>query len=317
MVPDGHKKATGRPSVAKALYRRWQKEIAAQDDSRSLTELLDEWQGYRNSLGYSKQAGRNRRVLDSLIAWAKASDPDALTASLLHAWTQYLHRLGDAPKTIKNKLGSVSGFLRWLEEQDVIDKRPVVSAPKVARKLPRYILEKDYDQVLAKAEEIGCWLEVLIALKTGVRLSELRLLAWEDMLFEQRVLVLPKTKSNRPRTIPLHSDLLDALRPLAGEGAVFPGRRYSGCSGYREVHTFIDRVRPLTKAFPQYFHKGLGQRATGRAFHTFRHTFGVRAAKAGVPLPLLKEWMGHVDIATTMIYASFSPEKYSAEIERV
>lgn len=30
-------------------------------------------------------------------------------------------------------------------------------------------------------------------------------------------------------------------------------------------------------------------------FHAFRHTFGTRCARAGVPLPTLQKWMGHSD----------------------
>ena len=39
-------------------------------------------------------------------------------------------------------------------------------------------------------------------------------------------------------------------------------------------------------------------------------------AAAGVPLPVLKEIMGHADIATTMIYARMAPDVWTDHIRR-
>jgi integrase len=59
---------------------------------------------------------------------------------------------------------------------------------------------------------------------------------------------------------------------------------------------------------------GLGE---AHRFHDLRHTFGTRAAAAGVPMRSLQEWMGHADHTTTLIYADYSPGGHEAEmIER-
>jgi integrase len=46
----------------------------------------------------------------------------------------------------------------------------------------------------------------------------------------------------------------------------------------------------------------------GMLIHSLRHTFGTEMAKR-VPLPVLKELMGHSDIATTMRYVDVSDEQ--------
>jgi integrase len=43
-------------------------------------------------------------------------------------------------------------------------------------------------------------------------------------------------------------------------------------------------------------------------FHDLRHTYGTRMAAAGTPMRALQEFMGHADIATTQIYAAYSPD---------
>ena len=47
-------------------------------------------------------------------------------------------------------------------------------------------------------------------------------------------------------------------------------------------------------------------------FHDLRHTFGTRMAAAGVPLRTLQEYLGHRDLATTQIYADYSPSQREA-----
>lgn len=49
----------------------------------------------------------------------------------------------------------------------------------------------------------------------------------------------------------------------------------------------------------------VGRDGGGIVFHSLRHTFGTQMASAGVPLVAIKEWMGHANIQTTMIYAKW------------
>jgi site-specific recombinase XerD len=51
--------------------------------------------------------------------------------------------------------------------------------------------------------------------------------------------------------------------------------------------------------------------------HDLRHTFASHMAMAGISIPVIKEFLGHSDIATTMIYAHLSPERHIAEVDRL
>ena len=42
--------------------------------------------------------------------------------------------------------------------------------------------------------------------------------------------------------------------------------------------------------------------------HLCRHTCASRLVQRGVPLLLVKDWLGHEDIQTTMIYAHLAPK---------
>ena len=50
--------------------------------------------------------------------------------------------------------------------------------------------------------------------------------------------------------------------------------------------------------------------------HMFRHSRALHLYRAGVPLPLISEWLGHSNIETTMIYAYADTEMKRAAIEK-
>ncbi|GGI29830.1 hypothetical protein GCM10010987_56420 [Bradyrhizobium guangdongense] len=50
-------------------------------------------------------------------------------------------------------------------------------------------------------------------------------------------------------------------------------------------------------------------------WHTLRHTFASHLAIRGVPLPVIKELMGHASITTTMRYAHVAPSALRTAIE--
>lgn len=51
--------------------------------------------------------------------------------------------------------------------------------------------------------------------------------------------------------------------------------------------------------------------------HLFRHSRSMHLLEAGVPLPIIQEWLGHASIETTRIYASATTEMKRKEAEKV
>ena len=48
--------------------------------------------------------------------------------------------------------------------------------------------------------------------------------------------------------------------------------------------------------------------------HSMRHTTAVCMLEAGVPLPVIKSFLGHAQLATTEIYASLSQETVNKKV---
>jgi integrase len=138
----------------------------------------------------------------------------------------------------------------------------------------------------------------LVAALTGLRKGELVALRWRDVdLSAQRVRVrrnytrgafgVPKSRRSA-RAVPLTHEAARALEALharskrkADDDLVFAHLMTGGVLAKSNVSR---RMRAALKA------AGLDE--THR-FHDLRHTFGTRAAAAGVPMRTLQEWMGH------------------------
>jgi hypothetical protein len=101
---------------------------------------------------------------------------------------------------------------------------------------------------------------------------------------------LVKTQA-RVRTIPIHPTLVDlgfleyATRMRkAGEKRLFPGLERGGLDR-RFGHDFSQWFT--------FYRRGVGAYARGQDFHSLRHGVNRRLVKAKVPLPVVKETMGH------------------------
>ena len=159
----------------------------------------------------------------------------------------------------------------------------------------------------------------LVAAMTGLRKGELVALRWRDVDWTtQRIRVrqnytrgqfgTPKSKRST-RSVPLADEpageldrLYKASRWKADSDLVFA---HPATGGVQHKQNISRRMSAALKA------AGLEE---SHRFHDLRHTFGTRMAAAGVPLRTLQEWMGHRDLATTQIYADYSPSAREAEM---
>ena len=129
---------------------------------------------------------------------------------------------------------------------------------------------------------------VLIALKTGLRRSELLSLEWDDVVLEVNGQIYVRgqnTKNSQSRVVPLNGEAVSILRDWKTFCEASPIKSdlvfANPVSGNRmtEIGSAWDRV--LKKAGIKAFR-----------FHDLRHTFASKLAKKGVDLNTIRELMG-------------------------
>ena len=154
---------------------------------------------------------------------------------------------------------------------------------------------------------------------TGLRKCELVALRWRDVDWTAaRIRVrrnyvrgefgTPKSKRST-RSVPMADEvagglerLFQASRCQADDDLVFA---HPVTGDVLPKANVTRRMRAALKA------AGLNEEHT---LHHLRHTFGTAMAAAGVPMRTLQEWLGHRDLATTQIYADYSPSTREAEM---
>jgi integrase len=143
-----------------------------------------------------------------------------------------------------------------------------------------------------------------LLLLTGMRLGEVRSLAWADVDLERGLLILADSKTGeRPVLLGAAAlALLSALPRQEGSPWVFPSERTAGhWIGLRKVWY---RVRDRA---------GLGD----VRLHDLRHSFAAVAASGGMSLPLIGALLGHSQPQTTARYAHLQDSPLRGAADRV
>ena len=214
------------------------------------------------------------------------------------------HRLdeGAAPKTINLEIGTVRALLRkhrlWADIQPDVAMLPV--RDDVGR-----ALSADEETRLLKAcgdsRSRSLLPAVTLALNTGMRYSELRLLQWWQVnLVGRRVEVgRSKTEAGAGRSIPLNDRATAVLRFWASEFPnrkpdefVFPAERY-GAAGdtFAPCVYDTDTSRPI-KSWKEAWASAKGKAGVSCRFHDMRHTCTTRMLERGVPLAVVASVLG-------------------------
>ncbi|MCJ7545033.1 MAG: tyrosine-type recombinase/integrase [Phycisphaerae bacterium] len=301
---------------------------SARQDSCGLSDILGRYLiDCRLAAGNGWARRCTARARDFLTAIGQ--DPAGITRPAIRAYLAALRQRPASPRTVRNHLAAIRGFCRFLREADILPGDPAegIRGPAPEECLPRYVLDEELPGLLTLAARYDLEVEVVVALNTGLRMNELRLLRWEDVDFARRVLTVRKSKSKRPRLLPLNRLALEALhrqlQATAGLAWVFPGWRGPGpalADRPRGYSWWARALVPIAACHPAFARVPKGQ--TGRGWHLLRHTFATRLVRPGpdgargVELAEVGDWMGHKSINTTKMYAHYA-EGYDPRIERL
>jgi integrase len=128
-----------------------------------------------------------------------------------------------------------------------------------------------------------------LALFTGARSGEITAFKWEHVDWERRLIRLPDSKNNEPRTVHLSDAAVEVLRttPHVSEFIIAGARRNTA---YRNLGRAWIKARRYA---------GLND----VRLHDLRHSYASLAAGRGVSLHMIGKLLGHRDPATTQRYA--------------
>jgi integrase len=206
---------------------------------------------------------------------------------------------GVRPATVNRELASIGkAFNIARNEWEWIRENPFSRVPKERENNTRYrwLREEEEKPLLTACPE---WLQdvVIFAIYTGMRMGEIINLEWENVDLNRRSVVLLKTKTKHPRSIPLCSKSYEILCR----------RRQLGNQQVNTVFLNGNAWRIEQSKLGKQFRTALEQAGIkDLRFHDLRHTFGTRLAQKGADLFHISKLMGHQNISTTMRYLHHS-----------
>ncbi len=250
----------------------------------------------------SEQRNKLRFLRRDILPLLGRLKPEAVTTVHVEQLIAAKRSQGLAPKSINNVLMTLSKMLRSAADWGVIAHAPKV---KLLKSPPsKYDFLEPFESArLLQAAPTPMWRAmILLGLRTGLRISELVALTWENIDLARRVVhvrqalvlgVLGTPKNNRERHVPLTEDSLVALLALSpSRGWVFrraDGRGVDDSVARRILYKTCDRA---------------GLRRIG--WHVLRHTFASQLVGLNAPLRNVQEMLGHASLEMTMKYSHVS-----------
>ena len=244
----------------------------------------------------------------------------------------------------KTKIRAV--FSKINEYFDYADIDYTIKIPKTKRAerhLPDIISREELEKVLSNIpKEARLIVSCIFNIGAGLRISEVINLKWEDISWEEWSLdnktltaKIKNSKRNKDRIVPIPhftcAELYDYAKEIGNlndEG--FPKSGYIFDFGSNSFKHQLKILEPEQWRYEytlhsydfirhniinKYFKKISNKKITA---HSLRHS---RASelynKYKVELPTIQKWLGHTDIATTMIYVHLSSDDDKKIMEKV
>lgn len=261
-----------------------------------------------------------RDTLRLLLGYAATStgrapsslDLTDLDAPLITAFLDHLERdRGNSVRTRNARLAAIHSLFRFAalehpEHAAVISRVLAIPPKRFDRALITYLTEPEVDALLGCCD-LGTWTGrrdhalLLLAVQTGLRISELTGLSRADVHLGPGAHVACHGKGRKDRITPLTSDTIAVLRDWLGEHgndpstALFPTRRGNRLSRDAVEHRIAHYTSLAVQSCPSLHGKTI-------TAHVLRHTTAMRMLHAGIDTSIIALWLGHVSIDTTQIY---------------
>lgn len=210
------------------------------------------------------------------------------------------------------RLAAIRSFFRYAafeapQQSAQIQRVLAIPSKKCTKQIVDFLMKEEV-QALLDAPKQSTWSGrrdhalLLVAVHTGLRLSELTGLRWSDVVLRKTGAHLRVTgKGRKERSIPLTKQTTAVLKawkldPVNGTTKpVFPNACGGPLSADGLQYIVAKHATVARKTCPSLS----GKRVTP---HTLRHTMAMELLQSGVDRAMIALWLGHESIETTQIY---------------
>ncbi len=226
-----------------------------------------------------------------------------------------------APRSQARMISGLRNFFDFLIFEGLRKENPtdLLESPKIGRKLPDTLSEKEINSIIAaidlskpEGERNRVMLEVLYS--CGLRVSEMIGLKISDLYFEEGFIKVTG-KGNKQRFVPINSytiKLIGNYKNLIRSGIEVQ-------KGFEDTLFLNRRGKQLSRNMVFMILKELTQIAGISKIvspHTLRHSFATHLLENGADLRAIQQMLGHESITTTEIYMHLDKKHLKQVVEK-
>jgi site-specific recombinase XerD len=250
-------------------------------------------------------------------------DADAVTAFL--GWLQDSRH--NSVSTRNQRLAAISSFCTWMQTEDPARMacwQDIVAIPvkKQDRPAVRHLTAGQTRRLLAQPDRStrqGRRDATLLATlyDTGARVSELANLAVRDIRLQNPAMASLTGKGRKTRHVPLDGSTVTLLAAYLKEHRLDQPGHDDHPVFYGQHRARLSRggIAWIIRKYQAQTRDPLLAGASIISPHILRHSKAMHLYEAGVPLPYIRDILGHVDLSTTEIYARASTEAKRKALE--
>jgi integrase len=208
--------------------------------------------------------------------------------------------------TIRLVRSILNGVLDFAVDMDLTGKNVSdrIRLPKQAKYQPRIYTNIEIQNLLQAAKDTKLYLPILLAVKAGLRRSEILALQWESIDFNNKTITITKTTRERslgyPKTISSYRrlQLPDSVMSVLKE-------HWTVQNGVLSCQTYVVSKADNSPYNPSYISRLFNEllrvnNLPSIRFHDLRHAYATHSYYSGMPIKDLSASLGHNSAATTL-----------------
>jgi site-specific recombinase XerD len=235
-----------------------------------------------------------------------------LDAPFVGRFLDYLEReRGNSPRSRNVRLAAIHSFFNYVALHEpaagAVAQRVLAIQSKRCAKNPVDFLTQTESEALLAVPDQATWSGrrdrtlLMVALQTGLRVSELTGLRCQDVVLDTGAHVRCLGKGRKTRCVPLRKEVVAALRHWLQERNGRPD----------EVVFTNARGQPLSRDGVQYILAQHAEKARAKcpslktkrvSPHVLRHSTAMNLLQHGVDRSVIALWLGHESMDTTQMY---------------
>jgi site-specific recombinase XerD len=264
---------------------------------RSLPETFSgEW---REKLEYELRSRKySPRTIEAYIHYNKAlcrwiqKTPEQVTAEDIKNYLAYREKtLNLSSASLNLTLSALKFFYRNIIKLDTADEQ---RRPHQDKNLPKVLAKEDVNAILTKERNPSHRLLLMMVYSSGIRVSEVVRLKWEDIDISRKIITVRSGKGRKDRCTILADSVISALKTyhLNKDNSrwVFPGLKENQPLSIRSAQRIFEKALKRTGV------------QVSASIHTLRHAFATHLLENGTDIRYIQELLGHSSIKTTSRY---------------